>query len=129
MESIDDFGKIWLRGFMRPEYGIRIDKFYFVVGDGDPQSKDYLLYNNYLFVALYYQEKQIRVFRRLSLDLVPKSHGTLFNGFNQTKHSDIKAVTYRDEGVQQFIGSENDCVIGIDGNIDPKKLLLLTGWK
>jgi len=129
MESITDFGKIWLRGFMRPEYGVRINTIYFVVGEGDSQSTEYSLYKNYLFVALYYPEKQIRVFRRFSLDLVPKSQGTLFNGFNKTKHSDIKAITYRDDGVEEFIGVKNDCVIGEDGNIDPIKIMSLTGWK
>jgi hypothetical protein len=129
MESITDFGKIWLRGFMRPEYGLRIDKIYFVIGDGDSQSTKYALYNNYLFVTLYYPDKQIRVFRRFSLDLVPKSRGTLFNGFNNTKHSDIEAITYRDDGVEEFIGAKSDCVIGEDGSIDPIKIMLLTGWK
>jgi hypothetical protein len=129
MESITDFGKIWLRGFMRPEYGLRIDKIYFVIGEGDSQSTKYALYNNYLFVTLYYPDKQIRVFRRFSLDLVPKSRGTLFNGFNNTKHSDIEAITYRDDGVEEFIGAKSDCVIGEDGSIDPIKIMLLTGWK
>ena len=129
MESITDFGKIWLRGFMRPEYGLRIDKIYFVIGEGDSQSTKYALYNNYLFVTLYYPDKQIRVFRRFSLDLVPKSRGTLFNGFNNTKHSDIEAITYRDDGVDEFIGAKSDCVIGEDGSIDPIKIILLTGWK
>ncbi len=129
MENIIDFGKIWLRGFLQPEYGVKVDRFYFVVGKGDSLSTDYLIYNNYLFVALHYQEEQIRVFRRFSLDLVPKAPGTLFNGFNQTKHSDIKAVTYRDKGVDEFIGSEKDCVIGTDGNIDPIKIMSVTGWK
>ena len=129
MESITDFGKIWLRGFMRPEYGLRINKIYFVIGEGDSQSTKYALYNNYLFVTLYYPDKQIRVFRRFSLDLVPKSRGTLFNGFNNTKHSDIEAITYRDDGVEEFIGAKSDCVIGEDGSIDPIKIMLLTGWK
>ena len=129
MESINDFGKIWLRGFMRPEYGVRIDKIYFVVGEGDSQNTEYTLYNNYLFVTLYYPEKKIKVFRRFSLDLVPKLQGTLFNGFNKTKHSDIKAITYRDDGVEEYIGVNDDCVIGEDGSIDPIKIILLTGWK
>jgi len=129
MQSITDFGKIWLRGFMRPEYGLRIDKIYFVIGEGDSQSTKYALYNNYLFVTLYYPDKQIRVFRRFSLDLVPKSRGTLFNGFNNTKHSDIEAITYRDDGVEEFIGAKSDCVIGEDGSIDPIKIMLLAGWR
>ena len=129
MRNIDDFGKIWLRGFIRPELGVRIDEMYFVIGEGDSMSTNYSLYENYLFVILHYPEKQIRVFRRFSLDLVPKSHGTLFNGFTKTKHADINAITYRDDGVEEYAGSEKDCFLDNDGDIDPIKIMKLTGWK
>ena len=77
---------------------------------------------------LHYPEKQIRVFRRFSLDLVPKSHGTLFNGFTKTKHADINAITYRDDEVEEYTGSEKDCFLDNDGGIDPIKIMKLTGW-
>jgi hypothetical protein len=128
-KNITDCGKIWLRGYMRPDYAVRVNDIYIVVGEGDCQSKDYLYYRNYLFVAFYYPEKKSRVFRRFSLDLVSKSQGSLFSGFNQTKHSDIKAITFRDEGVEEFIGGENDFFLDVDGKIDPIKVILLTGWK
>ena len=129
MQNIDDFGKIWLRGFIRPELGVRIDEMYFVIGEGDSMSTNCSLNENYLFVVLHYPEKQIRVFRRFSLDLVPKSHGTLFNGFTKTKHADINAITYRDDGVEEYAGSEKDCFLDNDGDIDPIKIMKLTGWK
>ena len=87
MRKINDSGKIWLRGSFIPEYGIRVGDNYFVVGEGDSQSITYSVYENHLFVALHYPEKKIRIFRRFSLDLIPKSKGTLFNGFNKTKHA------------------------------------------
>ena len=128
MRNIDDFGKIWLRGFARPEFGVRVDEIYFVIGEGDSKSTNCLLYENYLFAVLHYPEKQIRVFRRFSLHLVPKSYGTLFNGFTNTKHADINAVTYRDDGVEEYMGSENDCFLDNDGGIDPIKVMKLAGW-
>ena len=106
MLNINDSGKIWLRGSVRPEYGVRVGDKYFVVGEGDFQSTIYSLYENHLFVALHYPEKKMRIFRRFSLDLIPKSNGTLFNGFNETKHADIKAITYQDNGVEEHVGGE-----------------------
>ena len=46
MQNINDSGKIWLRGSVTPEYGVRIDDNYFVVGEGDSQSTIYLIYEN-----------------------------------------------------------------------------------
>ena len=108
MRKINDSGKIWLRGSVRPEYGVRVGDNYFVVGEGDSQSTIYSVYENHLFVVLHYSEKKKRIYRRFSLDLIPKSKGTLFNGFNETKHADIKAITYQDDGVEEHVGGEKD---------------------
>ena len=128
MLNINDSGKIWLRGSVRPEYGVRVGDKYFVVGEGDFQSTIYSLYENHLFVVLYYSEKKKRIFRRFSLDLIPKSKGTLFNGFNETKHADIKAITYQDDGVEEHVGGEKDCFLDKNGEVDPIKIIELAGW-
>ena len=128
MRNINDSGKIWLRGSVRPEYGVRVGDKYFVVGEGDSQSTIYSLYENHLFVVLYYSEKKKRIFRRFSLDLIPKSKGTLFNGFNETKHADIKAITYQDNGVEEHVGGEKDCFLDKNGEVDPIKIIELAGW-
>ena len=128
MLNINDSGKIWLRGSVRPEYGVRVGDKYFVVGEGDFQSTIYSLYENHLFVVLYYSEKKRRIFRRFSLDLIPKSKGTLFNGFNKTKHADIKAITYQDDGVEEHVGGEKDCFLDKNGEVDPIKIIELAGW-
>ena len=125
---INDSGKIWLRGSVRPEHGVRIGDNYFVVGEGDSQSTIYSIYENHLFAALYYPEKKIRIFRRFSLDLMPISKGTLFNGFNETKHADIKAISYQDDGVEEHIGEEKDCFLDENGEVDPIKIIKLAGW-
>ena len=128
MRNINDSGKIWLRGSVRPEYGVRIGDNYFVVGEGDSQSTIYSVYENHLFVVLYYPEKKRRIFRRFSLDLIPKSKGTLFNGFNETRHADIKAVTYQDDGVEEHAVGEKDCFLDKKGDVDPIKIIELAGW-
>ena len=128
MRNINDSGKIWLRGSVRPEYGVRVGDNYFVVGEGDSQSTIYSVYENHLFVVLRYSEKKRRIFRRFSLDLIPKSKGTLFNGFNETKHADIKAITYQDDGVEEHVGGEKDCFLDKNGEVDPIKIIELAGW-
>ena len=70
----------------------------------------------------------MRIFRRFSLDLIPKSKGTLFNGFNETKHADIKAITYQDDGVEEHVGGEKDCFLDKNGEVDPIKIIKLAGW-
>ena len=128
MRKINDSGKIWLRGSVRPEYGVRVGDNYFVVGEGDSQSTIYSVYENHLFVVLRYSEKKRRIFRRFSLDLIPKSKGTLFNGFNETKHADIKAISYQDDGVEEHVGGEKDCFLDKNGEVDPIKIIELAGW-
>ena len=127
MRKINDSGKIWLRGSVRPEYGVRVGDNYFVVGEGDSQSTIYSVYENHLFVVLHYSEKK-RIYRRFSLDLTHKSKGTLFNGFNETKHADIKAITYQDDGVEEHVGGEKDCFLDKNGEVDPIKIIKLAGW-
>ena len=80
-------------------------------------------------VDLHNPEKQYRIIRRFSLDLQPTFYGTLFNGFTKTKHADIKAVTYKDEKVEQFFLNGGDYLRNSDCLIDPIQIMQLTGWK
>ena len=129
MQALYDTGKIWLRGLVKPEYAVRAGDLYFVIGKEDSQSTKYLLYKNYLFVAIHYPQSQSRLFRRFSLDLESKSKGSLFSGFTKTKHADIKAITYRDDGVEDYLAKEKDYFLDKDGKIDPIKIMKLSGWK
>ena len=128
MLTLYDTGKIWLRGLVKPEFAIRAGNLYFVVGEGDTQSTKYLLYKNYLFVSIHYPKIESRLFRRFSLDLESKSKGSLFSGFTKTKHADIKAITYRDDGVEDYLAKEKDYFLDKDGEIDPIKIMKLSGW-
>ena len=129
MQALYDTGKIWLRGLVKPEYAVRAGDLYFVIGEEDSQSTKYLLYKNYLFITIDYPQSQSRLFRRFSLDLESKSKGSLFSGFTKTKHADIKAITYRDDGVEDYLAKEKDYFLDKDGEIDPIKIMKLSGWK
>ena len=129
MSDIDDDGKIWLQGNVKPEYGVRIGESYFILGKGDDDNINCFIHDNYLLVDLHDPMKQHRIFRRFDLNLEAKSFGTLFNGFTNTKHADIKAITYRDNGVEEFRFDEE--MYSLENGIlaDPIRMMKLTGWK
>ena len=52
MENIDDEGKIWLKGSVKPEYGVRVGDLYFITGKEDSETVSSFIYQNYLFVDL-----------------------------------------------------------------------------
>ena len=129
MLDIDDDGKIWLRGYAKPDYGVRVGELYFVIGKEDSEKSNCFIYENYLVADLHNPEQQYRIVRRFSLDLEPCSHGTLFNGFKKTKHADVKVVTYMDEGVEELVIDGRNYQLNRDSLTDPVKLRQLTGWK
>ena len=128
MKNIDDEGKIWLKGSVKPEYGVRVGNLYFITGKEDSETISSFIYQNYLFVDLDNKEKKYRIFRRFSLDLVPEIPGTLFNGFEKTKHADIKVVTYRDNRVESFKIDGENYLLGGKNMTNPIKLMALAGW-
>ena len=128
MKIIDDEGKIWLKGSVKPEYGVRVGNLYFITGKEDSETISSFIYQNYLFVDLDNKEKKYRIFRRFSLDLVPEIPGTLFNGFEKTKHADIKVVTYRDNRVESFKIDGENYLLGGKNMTNPIKLMALAGW-
>ena len=128
MKNIDDEGKIWLKGSEKPEYGVRVGNLYFITGKEDSETISSFIYQNYLFVDLDNKEKKYRIFRRFSLDLVPEIPGTLFNGFEKTKHADIKVVTYRDNRVESFKIDGENYLLGGKNMTNPIKLMALAGW-
>ena len=129
MSKIDDDGKIWLRGFARPEYGVRVGNLYFVTGKEDAEIIKLFIHYNFLYVDLHNSECQYRIIRRFDLDLEPRCSGTLFSGFKKTKHADIKAVTYRDTETDEFRIDGEKYQLNSESLIDPVKLIQLTGWK
>ena len=129
MSETKDFGKIWLRGHIKPDYGVRVNDRYFVIGEGEAESPIWGIYGNYLLVFLDFKMKKVQFFRKFPLDLKPKSQGTLFNGFIHTKHANVIAATYRDIGVGKFVCDKEDSFLINSGEIDLKKVMELAGWE
>lgn len=129
MSDIDDDGKIWLRGSVRPEYGVRVGELYFIIGKEDADDINCYIQDNCLLADLHNPEKQYRIIRRFILDQDPQSHGTLFNGFTNTKHGDIRAVTCRDDGVAEFLLNGEDYLNNKADEMDSCQFMQLAGWK
>lgn len=106
MASIADTGKVWFKGAFGPEYAVRAGDKVFVPGKKELDTIECLVLGNVLFVDLHNMKMNLRVGKYFSLDLPATTPATLFNGFEKTKHADVKVVTYKDEGVKEVIVPE-----------------------
>lgn len=103
MPTIDDDGKIWIRGTVRPEYGVRVKNRYFVTGGEATETIECCVEGKYLWADLHDAPNRRRTARRFALDGPAQTPATLFNGFDRTPHGDIRAVTYRDPEVRELV--------------------------
>ena len=106
--ELEDTGTIWFPGTFGPEMAVRIGKSIFALGKKEKQSVEYWVKDNYLCVDLHNIEAKIRIARRFCLDMVPSTPATLFSGFEKTKHADLKVITHRDEGIDNWRLSGTD---------------------
>ena len=71
-----------------------------------------------MWVDLHDKKKCKRVGRRFPLDLPTTTPATLFNGFEKTRHADVRVVTYKDASVEEFIISgdvyRNESIAGME---------------
>ena len=128
MINIDDDGKIWLQGYNTPEYGVRVGGLYFVIGQGDTKISSCFVYGKNLIVDLDNPDKKYRTLRKFPFNLKANTTGTLFNGFKKTKHADIKAITYKDPGVEEYTINEKGYNLNDSKSIETIKLMELAGW-
>lgn len=103
MPEIRDTGKVWIRGKTGTSFAVKVDEKVLVPGQEEGQSIEYWLEGNFLCVDLHHKDQGTRIARRLPLSLEPTHPATLFNGFNKTKHADVKIINYEDEGVTEKI--------------------------
>ena len=101
MPKIEDTGKVWLRGESRPQEAVRLGETIFVPGKEENQTLHVWMDDGHLYADLHDAAAEIRIVRRFSLNEPPTRSGTLFSGFENTKHGDIMAVTFKDDGVEQ----------------------------
>jgi hypothetical protein len=102
MQNIEDTGKVWFKGAFGPEYAVRVGDKVFVPGKGENDTVVCRVVGNDLCVDLHDQKKGKRIGRYFSLGLPTTTPATLFNGFDKTKHADVRVVTYKDSGVKEY---------------------------
>ena len=92
MPEIKDSGKVWTKGSVLPVNAVRIDNKIFATGQKDDQSAELWLEDDGLCLDLHDFKKGERTARFIPLNSKAKLPGTLFNGFEKTKHSDVLVV-------------------------------------
>ena len=92
MPEIKDSGKVWTKGSVLPVNAVRIDNKIFATGQKEDQSAELWLEDEGLCLDLHDFKKGERTARFIPLNSKAKLAGTLFNGFEKTKHSDVLVV-------------------------------------
>ena len=93
MPEIKDTGKVWMKGSVGTAYAVRIDDKFFATGQKEGQSVDLWLDNEGLCVDLHDPKLGERTARFIPLNTPATLNGTLFNGFEKTKHADVLIVS------------------------------------
>jgi hypothetical protein len=108
MSEIKDTGKVWLKGSVGTAHAVRVDDKVFATGQKDGQSVDFWLDNEGLCLDLHNSKLGARTARFIPLNTPATLHGTLFNGFEKTKHADILIVPADGEGIKEKSVSGKD---------------------
>jgi hypothetical protein len=101
MEKIQDSGKVWFKGCARPTHAVRIENKIFATGKTDDQSIEYWVDGDILCVDLNDPGREVRLAKKIPLELEPTLPGTLFNGFTRTKHADILIVSPDQDKIEE----------------------------
>ncbi len=101
MSEIKDTGKVWIKGSVGTAHAIRVDDKVFATGQREGQSVDLWLDNEGLCIDLHDSKLGERVARFIPLNTPATLPGTLFNGFEKTKHADILIVSADSEGIKE----------------------------
>ena len=110
MAEIEDIGTFWVQGTFSPDQAVRVGEKIFVVGQEKDEEIEYWLEGEFLCVDRHDKARKKRIANRINLNLPPSSEGSHFKGFTHTTHSDTRAVTVRDPGVDSFIVEGGDYV-------------------
>jgi hypothetical protein len=101
MSEIKDTGKVWMKGSVGTAYAVRVDDKVFATGQKEGQSGEFWLDNEGLCIDLHDSKNCERTARFIPLNTPATLHGTLFNGFEKTKHADILIVSADSEGIKE----------------------------
>lgn len=107
MGEIKDKGKVWIKGATGPVFAVRVDDKIFSTGKKPDQNEDLWIDNDGLCVDLHNIKKGERIARFIPLNTPRTLPGTLFNGFENTKHADVLIAAFDGEGAKEkFVSGE-----------------------
>ena len=98
-----DTGTVWIRGKAKPDYGLRVGDTIFIPGKETADEIKCWVKENILCVDLLDKDNNKRVARKFPLNVKGTEPAALFGGFKKTKHSDLKAVTCKCSGFEEYI--------------------------
>lgn len=128
MSEIKDTGKVWMKGSVGPAHAVRVDGKVFATGQKEGQSVDLWLDNEGLCIDLHDSKLGERIARLIPLNTPATLHGTLFNGFEKTKHADVLIVSVDGVGIKEKSVSGKEYQIG-GFNILDRLTFWQTIWK
>jgi len=103
MLEINDTGKVWMRGKIKPDFAVRVGEIIIVPGKDEDDEINYWVEGEFFCVDLQDKKKHKRVARTFPLKAEGTAPGSLFSGFKKTKHADILAVTPDGAGVVEYV--------------------------
>ena len=109
-----DTGTVWIRGKAKPDYGLRVGDTIFVPRKEITDEINSWIKGDILCVDLLDVTNNIRTARKFPLNVEGTEPAALFGGFKKTKHSDLKAVTCKCSGFEEYIIQGDDF---LNGNI------------
>lgn len=101
MSEIKDTGKVWMKGQVGTAHAVRVDDKIFATGQKEGQSVDLWLDNEGLCIDLHDAKLGERTARFIPLNTPATLNGTLFNGFEKTKHADVLIVSADGEKIEK----------------------------
>jgi hypothetical protein len=90
-----------MKGSVGTAYAVRVDDKVFATGQKEGQSVDLWLDNEGLCVDLHDPKLGERTARFILLNTTATLNGTLFNGFEKTKHADVLIVSADSEEIKK----------------------------
>ena len=98
-----DTGTVWIRGKAKPDYGLRVGDNIFIPGKEATDEINCWIIGDFLCVDLLDLTNKKRSARKFPLNIEGTEPAALFGGFKKTKHSDLKAVTSKCSGFEEYI--------------------------
>ena len=129
MTVIKDTGKVWIKGSVGPVHAVRIDDTIFATGKKEGQNIELWIKDKGLCLDLHNSKKGERTARFIPLDIKPTLSGTLFNGFEKTKHADVLIVASDDNQTKEISISGEQYQAGGFNNLDSKNFWMIIWGK